>query len=207
VASNAEGYMIAIIDYGMGNLRSVCKAFEAVGAQAQVTHKVEDILKADKVVLPGVGAMMPAMQKLQELALTGPIWKVIKDGKPFLGICLGLQLLFEKSSEGGFSEGLKVLKGSVERFTELKVPHMGWNQVKAEPVGHKMFQGLSSGENMYFCHSYFVKPQDISIVSGVTNYGIDFVSAIVRDNVWGVQFHPEKSQKAGLQILKNFGEL
>jgi len=199
--------MIAIIDYGMGNLRSVHKAFEAVGVQAKVTHKIDDILNADKVVLPGVGAMMPAMQKLQELALTGPIWKVIKDGKPFLGICLGLQLLFEKSSEGGFSEGLKVLKGSVERFTELKVPHMGWNQVKAEPVGHKMFQGLSSGENMYFCHSYFVKPQDISIVSGVTNYGIDFVSAIVRDNVWGVQFHPEKSQKAGLQILKNFGEL
>ena len=199
--------MIAIIDYGMGNLRSVHKAFEAVGVQAKVTHKIDDILNADKVVLPGVGAMMPAMQKLQELALTGPIWKVIKEGKPFLGICLGLQLLFEKSSEGGFSEGLKVLKGSVERFTELKVPHMGWNQVNVQPVGNKMFQGLSSGENMYFCHSYFVKPQDISIVSGVTNYGIDFVSAIVRDNVWGVQFHPEKSQKAGLQILKNFGEL
>ncbi len=198
--------MIAIIDYGMGNLRSVHKAFEAVGAQAQVTSKVGDILQADKVVLPGVGAMGPAMQKLQELALTGPIRRVIQDGKPFLGICLGLQLLFERSSEGGFAEGLKILKGSVERFTALKVPHMGWNQIQAQPCGTKLFEGLSSGENVYFCHSYFVKPQDNSIAAGITNYGIDFVSAVVRDNVWGVQFHPEKSQKAGLQILKNFAE-
>jgi len=199
--------MIAIIDYGMGNLRSVCKAFEAVGAQAKVTHVIEDILKADKVVLPGVGAMGPAMQKLQELHLTGPIRKVIQDGKPFLGICLGLQLLFERSSEGGFSEGLKILKGSVERFTELKVPHMGWNQVNAQPGADQLFKGLSSGENVYFCHSYFVKPQDPSIAAGITSYGIDFVSAVVRDNIWGVQFHPEKSQKVGLRILKNFGGL
>jgi glutamine amidotransferase len=199
--------MIAIIDYGMGNLRSVLKAFEAVGAQAQVTCKAEDILKAKSVVLPGVGAMGPAMQKLEELALIGTIRKVIQDGKPFLGICLGMQLLFDKSSEGGFSEGLKILQGSVERFTELKVPHMGWNQIKIQPAANQMFKGLSSGENMYFCHSYFVKPQDISIAAGITNYGIDFVSAVVRDNIWGVQFHPEKSQKAGLQILRNFGEL
>ena len=199
--------MIAIIDYGMGNLRSVHKAFEAVGAQAQVTHHAGDILKADKVVLPGVGAMIPAMQKLQELALIGPIRKVIQDGKPFLGICLGLQLLFERSSEGGASEGLKILKGGVERFTELKVPHMGWNQVKIQPVGDPMFKGLSSCDNVYFCHSYFVQPQDISIAAGITNYGIDFVSAVARDNIWGVQFHPEKSQKAGLQILKNFAQL
>ena len=138
--------MIAIIDYGMGNLRSVQKAFEAVGAQAKVTHVIGDILNADKVVLPGVGAMGPAMQKLQELALTGPIRKVIQDGKPFLGICLGLQLLFERSSEGGFAEGLKILEGSVERFTDLKVPHMGWNQVKVKSSGcTQLFKGLSSG--------------------------------------------------------------
>jgi len=199
--------MIAIIDYGMGNLRSVLKAFEAVGAQAQVTHIAGDILKADKVVLPGVGAMGPAMQKLQELALTGPIRKVIQDGKPFLGICLGLQLLFDRSSEGGFSEGLKILQGSVERFAELKVPHMGWNQIKIQPTGNQMFKGLSSGENVYFCHSYFVKPKDISIAAGITEYGVSFVSAIVQGNIWGVQFHPEKSQKAGLQILKNFAQL
>jgi len=197
--------MIAIIDYGMGNLRSVQKAFEAVGAQAQVTNKIDVILNADKVVLPGVGAMGPAMQKLQELSLTGPIWKVIKDGKPFLGICLGMQLLFEKSTEGGYSEGLKVLKGGVERFSAaLKVPHMGWNQVMVHPTGNKMFQGLSCDENMYFCHSYFVKPQELVLAAGTTDYGIDFVSAVVKDNVWGVQFHPEKSQKAGLQILRNF---
>ena len=130
--------MIAIIDYGMGNLRSVHKAFEAVGAQAQVTHNAGDILKADKIVLPGVGAMGPAMQKLEELYLTGPIRKVVQDGKPFLGICLGLQLLFEKSSEGGFAEGLKILEGSVERFTALKVPHMGWNQVQVTASGTKI---------------------------------------------------------------------
>jgi glutamine amidotransferase len=199
--------MIAIIDYGMGNLRSVLKAFEAVGAKARVTNIVEDILKAKSVVLPGVGAMGPAMQKLQELALTGPIRKVITDGKPFLGICLGMQLLFERSTEGGFSDGLKILEGSVERFTELKVPHMGWNQIKVQPAGNQMFQGLSSGENVYFCHSYFVKPKNASIAAGITSYGIDFVSAVVRDNVWGVQFHPEKSQKIGLQILKNFAQL
>jgi len=199
--------MIAIIDYGMGNLRSVHKAFEAVGAKAQITHNADDILKADKVVLPGVGAMGPAMQKLQELALIGVIRQVIQDGKPFLGICLGMQLLFESSSEGGFSEGLKIFKGSVERFSGLKVPHMGWNQVKIQPAGSQMFKGLSSGENVYFCHSYFVKPQDAGLIAGITNYGNDFVSAVIRGNIWGVQFHPEKSQKSGLQILKNFGEL
>lgn len=199
--------MIAIIDYGMGNLRSVLKAFEAVGVQAQVTHIISDILKAEKIVLPGVGAMGPAMQKLQELALIDPIRKVIQDGKPFLGICLGMQLLFERSSEGGLSDGLKILEGSVERFSALKVPHMGWNQIKIQPAGHQMFQGLSSGENVYFCHSYFVKPKDMSIAAGITDYGIDFVSAIVRSHIWGVQFHPEKSQRCGLQILKNFGEL
>ena len=171
--------MIAIIDYGMGNLRSVHKAFEAVGAEVRVTSRVEDILKADKVVLPGVGAMGPAMQKLQDLALAGPIRKVIGDGKPFLGICLGFQLLFEKSSEGVFVQGLRVLEGSVERFTDLKVPHMGWNQVKIQPVGNQMFNGLSTDADVYFCHSYFVKPKDTSIAASLTNYGIDFVSAVV----------------------------
>ncbi len=196
--------MIAIIDYGMGNLRSVHKAFEHVGAEARVTNIIEDILKADKVVLPGVGAMGPAMQKLQELGLTGPIRKVIQRGTPFLGICLGLQLLFERSSEGGFVEGLKVLEGSVERFTQLKVPHMGWNQIQVQAAGHKLFEGLNSGENVYFCHSYFVVPKDASAVASTTDYGADFVSAVVNGNIWGVQFHPEKSQKAGLQILRNF---
>ena len=199
--------MIAIIDYGMGNLRSVQKALEAVGAQATVTHAPSVILNADKIVLPGVGAMSPAMQKLNELALVGIIRKAIADGKPFLGICLGLQLLFEKSSEGGFVEGLKILPGTVERFNQLKVPHMGWNQIKVQPAGERLFKGISSGENTYFCHSYYVKPQEASITAASTNYGIDYVSAVARNNVWGVQFHPEKSQTVGLKILKNFVDL
>ncbi|MBF0511376.1 MAG: imidazole glycerol phosphate synthase subunit HisH [Candidatus Omnitrophica bacterium] len=200
--------MIVIIDYGMGNLRSVQKAFEAINAEAKITNTVEDILKADKVVLPGVGAMGPAFQKLQELALTGPIRKVVADGKPFLGICLGLQLLFEKSSEGGYAEGLRILEGTVERFDHTqKVPHMGWNQINIKTAGQKMFQGLSSGDNVYFCHSYFVKPKDESVAACTTNYGIDYVAAVVKGNVWGCQFHPEKSQKVGLAILRNFADL
>ena len=199
--------MIAIIDYGMGNLRSVSKALEAVGAHTQITSRPDDILKADKVVLPGVGAMGPAMARLQELSLIPAIHEVIDGGRPFLGICLGLQLLFEESSEGGFSRGLEILKGRVERFNALKVPHMGWNQIKIHAAGQRMFEGLSSGENMYFCHSYFVQPQEPGQNAGLTDYGTDFVSAVVRGNVWGVQFHPEKSQKAGLQILRNFNRL
>ena len=197
---------IAIIDYGMGNLRSVQKALEKVGAQTIITHSPADIAKADKVVLPGVGAMSPAMAKLNELGLTDVIKKVIRDGKPFLGICLGLQLLFEKSSEGGISRGLGVLKGSVERFSEGKVPHMGWNQIKFQPAGGPLCAGLTDGADVYFCHSYFVIPEDAAIIATKTSYGTDYVSAIVAKNVWGVQFHPEKSQKVGLQILKNFVE-
>ncbi len=196
--------MIAIIDYGMGNLRSVQKALEKAGAAAQITHNAADILKADKVVLPGVGAMAPAMQKLNELNLISVIRKVTADGKPFLGICLGLQLLFEKSSEGGHVEGLKILDGTVERFTQGKVPHMGWNQVKIQPAANKMCAGVKDGDNVYFCHSYFVNPKDKGIIATFTNYGIDYASAIAMKNVWGVQFHPEKSQAVGLQILKNF---
>ncbi len=199
--------MIAIIDYGMGNLRSVQKAFEKVGAQARVTHNSGDIVNADKVVLPGVGAMAPAMQKLQDLGLVDTIRTVVKRQKPFLGICLGLQLLFERSSEGGYSEGLKILEGSVERFSQLKVPHMGWNQIKIQSCAAKLCQGISDGENVYFCHSYYVQPKDKTIAASLTNYGIDYVSSIVKGNIWGVQFHPEKSQKAGLQILKNFSQL
>ena len=199
--------MIAIIDYGMGNLRSVQKAFEKVGAQAMITHNPADIMKADRVVLPGVGAMAPAMQKLHELGLMDVIRRVIKEGKPFLGICLGLQLLFEKSSEGGYAEGLRILKGSVERFTQGKVPHMGWNQIKVLPAGGKLFAGITNGENVYFCHSYFVKPADQTIAATLTDYGIEYASSVVSGNIWGVQFHPEKSQTVGLKILENFTKL
>ena len=202
--------MIAIVDYGMGNLRSVQKALEHVGAKdAKITHTPADILNAQKIVLPGVGAMQPAMQKLNELGLVGIIRKVTAEGKPFLGICLGLQLLFEQSSEGGFVEGLKILQGSVERFdsTALPVPHMGWNQINITPNGSGLCAGLSNGDNVYFCHSYYVKPKDTAINATTTHYGIDYASAVVSKNIWGVQFHPEKSQQVGLTILRNFVNL
>ncbi len=198
--------MIAIIDYGMGNLRSVQKALEKVGAEARITYSKDDIVQADKVVLPGVGAMAPAMDKLRQLGLVDPIRASISAGKPFLGICLGMQLLFEKSAEGGSVEGLKVLKGSVERFNQGKVPQMGWNQLQIQPAGKGMYKGVKDKGDVYFCHSYFVAPHDTNITASVTDYGIAYASSVAVKNVWGVQFHPEKSQSIGLQILKNFAE-
>lgn len=199
--------MIAIIDYGMGNLQSVQKAFEKVGATTQITKVPQVILNASHVVLPGVGAMAPAMQKLQELGLTDAIKKVIADGKPFLGICLGFQLMFDRSSEGGNTQGLKIFAGTVEKFTVGKVPHMGWNQLKFQPAAGTMFQGLKNNDDVYFCHSYYVKPIDASIVAATTDYGLEYTSAIAKGKTWGVQFHPEKSQSVGLTILKNFTKL
>ncbi len=199
--------MIAIIDYGMGNLRSVQKAFEKVGAIVSVTSSAQEILKADKVVLPGVGAMAPAMQRLRELGLVDVISRVTRENKPFLGICLGLQLLFDKSTEGGTVQGLQVLEGSVEKFTQGKVPHMGWNQIQVQSAGAAIYKGIADGENVYFCHSYYVIPKDKTIVASSTSYGINYCSSVVKGNVWGVQFHPEKSQSVGLQILKNFAQL
>ena len=198
--------MIAIIDYGMGNLRSVQKAFEKVGAEATVTSDAAVIQKAAKVVLPGVGAMRPAMEKLGELGLIEVIRQAVNGGKPFFGICLGLQLLFESSNEGGNVRGLGILPGTVERFTVLKVPHMGWNQINVRDAASPMYRKVATGSNVYFCHSYFVRPNEQSLAATTTDYGVDFVSSICRGKVWGVQFHPEKSQVVGLQILKNFVE-
>lgn len=199
--------MIAIVDYGMGNLRSVQKALEKVGAEARITHKSLEIRQADKVVLPGVGAMAPAMDKLRHLGLTETIREVIAAGKPFLGICLGMQLLFEKSTEGGDVEGLCILKGTVDRFIQGKVPHMGWNQIKIQPAGAALYQGINDGADVYFCHSYYVVPKDPKIAASITEYGIPYASSVAASNVWGVQFHPEKSQSVGLRILKNFADL
>ena len=204
--------MIAIIDYGMGNLRSVQKALEKVGAQTVVTSDKNTIARASKVVLPGVGAMRPAMERLQELDLVEPIRSVIKDGTPFLGICLGLQLLFEKSYEGGEVEGLGILPGSVTIFRGegLKVPHMGWNQLKISN-GCPMYKNVPVGANVYFCHSYFVRLTDMGnedLTASLTDYnGFLFVSSVCRNNLWAVQFHPEKSQTIGLNILENFVSL
>ncbi len=199
--------MIAIIDYGMGNLRSVQKALEKIGAETLITQNPVDLKSAEKIVFPGVGAMQPAMQKLEELKLIDPIKEAIAVGKPFLGICLGLQLLFEKSFEGGEVEGLGIFPGTVERFSSLKVPHMGWNQIKITNSRCPLFSGVGDLSNFYFCHSYFVNPKDASIVATTTDYGLEFASSVVRDNVFGVQFHPEKSQSLGLEILKNFSEI
>ncbi|MCR4336333.1 MAG: imidazole glycerol phosphate synthase subunit HisH [Candidatus Omnitrophica bacterium] len=199
--------MIAIIDYGMGNLRSVQKAIENVGGQATVTEDPRVIQSAEKIVLPGVGAMQPAMEKLQALGLVPIIKKVIDEKKPFLGICLGLQLLFEKSEEGGNVAGLGILAGEVKRFTQLKVPHMGWNRLKLANAECPLWSGINSDEDVYFCHSYYVVPKDAKTISATTDYGKDFVSAIWKDNLCAVQFHPEKSQRVGLKILENFVKL
>jgi len=199
--------MIAIIDYGMGNLRSVQKAFEKVGAEALITQNPADIQNAQKVVLPGVGAMQPAMQKLTSLGMVPVIKSVIAAGKPFLGICLGLQLLFTKSDEGGAVSGLGVLPGSVKLLTQLKVPHMGWNQLAFAKKRCALFSRIPDAANVYFCHSYCVQPDDAAIIAATTDYGMPFVSAVWSRNVFGVQFHPEKSQSVGLEMLKNFKEV
>lgn len=206
--------MIAIIDYGMGNLRSVQKGFEKVGFNAVVTSDPRTVLEAEKVVLPGVGAFPDCMRNLEQGGFVEPLLKVIREGRPFLGICLGLQLLFTESEEFGIHKGLDVIPGRVVRFPEglkdggeeLKVPHMGWNQLairRRPPV----FTGIENGTNVYFVHSYYVKPEDESVVAATTSYGIEFCAAIWKDNVVATQFHPEKSQENGLRILKNFGEM
>lgn len=198
--------MIAIIDYGMGNLRSVQKALEKVGATAKITQDSNVIQDADKVILPGVGAMQPAMEKLTELDLISAIQSVIKLKKPFLGICLGFQLLFESSTEGGNTEGLGILKGRVERFSKLKIPQIGWNQLHIKN-GSPILKNIEDSANVYFCHSYFVIPSDSDVIAATTDYSFEFTSVVCKNNVFGVQFHPEKSQAVGLQILRNFSEL
>jgi len=199
--------MIAIIDYEMGNLRSVQKALEKVGGKTVITQNAKDLDKAEKIVLPGVGAIQPAMEKLQSLNLISAIKDSIQKGKPFLGICLGLQLLFEKSDEGGNVRALGILPGEVVRFTSLKVPHMGWNQLKIKEPQCPLFKDIENNSDVYFCHSYYVKPAQSEIALTITDYGIEFVSSICKDNIYGVQFHPEKSQSTGLKLLKNFVDL
>ena len=206
--------MIAIIDYGMGNLRSVQKGFEKVGLDAVVTADPRVVLEAERIVLPGVGAFRDCMSNLEQGGFVEPILRVIREGRPFLGICVGMQLLLTDSVEFGLYQGLNVIPGHVLRFPDgmeecgekLKVPHMGWNQLAVRRPA-PLFAGVESGTNVYFVHSYFAKPDDDAFVATTTNYGLDFCSSIVKDNIVATQFHPEKSQDAGLQILKNFGEL
>jgi glutamine amidotransferase len=199
--------MIAIIDYGMGNLRSVQRAFEYVGSEVTVTTHREIIASASAVVLPGVGAFGQAMSNLERAGLTGAIRQVITQGRPFLGICLGLQLLFEESDEMGQHAGLGVFGGQVKRFeVGLKVPQIGWNQIHIQQSS-PLLEGVADGSYAYFVHSYYVAPADPEIVLATTDYEIDYTSIVGQDNVFGIQFHPEKSQTVGLRILHNFTEL
>jgi len=200
-------HMIAIIDYGMGNLRSVEKGFLKVSANVRVTNKPEDVLQADGVVLPGVGAFRDCMGELTNLNLINAVVDSIQKGKPYLGICLGLQVLFSESDEFGTCSGLDILKGKVLRFDlenkELKIPQMGWNQLNMKNK-NPLFDGIPDKSYFYFVHSYYVSPDDNSVIATTTDYGIEFTSSIWKDNIFAVQFHPEKSQALGLQVLKNF---
>lgn len=190
--------MIAIVDYGMGNLRSVSKAFQHIGAEVSVTNSADEILKADALVIPGVGAFGDCIKNLNKLGLISAIKNFFSSGRPYLGLCLGMQILLEASEEAKGVPGLGIFQGAVKRFPEslgLKIPHMGWNTVAPD------------NNYMYFVHSYYVDPKDKSIVAGETEYGIRFCSIIKKDNIWATQFHPEKSQKKGLEFLNKFIEL
>jgi glutamine amidotransferase len=199
--------MIAIIDYGMGNLRSVQKAFEVCGAKPKITDKPGDIEKADKIILPGVGAFWAAMQELGKRRLIAPIKEKIASGAPYLGLCLGLQLLFDDSEEGRTRSnvrGLGILPGTVKLFKgKLKVPHMGWNDVEFLR-SNPLFKGIESGEKFYFVHSYYAVPKEKNVVLTQTPYGGRFCSAVWKDNIFATQFHPEKSQSSGLKVIRNF---
>lgn len=211
--------MIAIIDSGIANLRSVEKGFEKVGVSACVVKEPQRLADAAGIVLPGVGAFADGIATLETAGFLDPLRREVKSGKPVLGICLGLHFLFSESEEFGLHKGLDLLPGRVRRFPEafpssaighrssrLKVPHMGWNRVhlsKEVPI----MEGIPDGSYFYFVHSYYVEPEEKGVIAGVTEYGISFTSMIWRDNLFATQFHPEKSQRLGLQLLANFGRL
>jgi len=199
--------MIAIIDYGMGNLRSVEKGFQRIGAEARIVSNARAVDDAHGIVLPGVGAFRDCMRNLKERRLIKSILNSIKAGKPYLGICLGLQVLFTESEEFGICEGFNIFKGKVVRFPSggLKVPHMGWNtiQILRRPP---ILDGITDGSFFYFVHSYYVVPEDKDIIATTTEYGETFTSMVWKENIFAMQFHPEKSQELGLRILKGFGD-
>ena len=200
---------IVIVDYGMANLRSVQKGFERVGATAEITSDPAAVAKTDKIVLPGVGAFRDAIARLRESGLDEPIIQHIEAGRPFLGICLGLQLLFTRSYEDGMYDGLNVLAGEVVRFPRvpgLKVPHMGWNQLHLRGEC-PLFRGLPAESAVYFVHSYYPAPVDPELTSATADYPEPFTAAVWRDNLFATQFHPEKSQAVGLKMLRNFAAL
>ena len=197
---------IVIIDYGMGNLRNVQKGFEKIGFEARLTRNKNEIGRASAIVLPGVGAFKDCVENLEKYGLVEPLLRSIEKGKPYLGICLGLQILFSESEEFGSHKGLDLIQGKVVRFVpdpEHKVPHMGWNTIEKEKEG-PMLQGIERGDFFYFVHSYYVIPDKTQWISSFTTYGKPFVSSIWKENLFATQFHPEKSQQKGLRILENF---
>lgn len=201
--------MIAIIDYDAGNIKSVEKALQKLGAEVVITKDAEVILGADKVILPGVGAFGDAMSNLHRYGLVDVIHQVIEKGTPFFGICLGLQLLFERSDETPGVEGLGILKGEILRIPDkedLKIPHMGWNSLHLQNGG-RLFQGLEEECYVYFVHSYYLKAEEEEIVKATTDYSVNIHASVEKGNVFACQFHPEKSSDVGLRILKNFVEL
>ena len=201
--------MIAVIDYDAGNLKSVEKALLSLGEEVLVTRDRQELLHADKVILPGVGHFGDAMEKLRSFGLVDVVKEIAQSGKPFLGICLGLQLLFERSEEAPGVEGLGILKGEILRIPDdrgLKVPHIGWNSLKLQNQG-RLFRGLEEEPYVYFVHSYYLKAAEPQIVKAVTEYGVRIDASVEQGNVFACQFHPEKSSRTGLAILKNFAKL
>lgn len=199
---------IALLDYGMGNLHSAAKALEHVGATVSVTNDPKLIAQADKIVFPGVGAMRDCMQGMHAAGIDEVVRHAVFN-KPVLAICVGMQALMQHSEENGGSNALGIFKGSVKRFPEqaqLKVPHMGWNQVHQQDPSHPMWHNIAQDERFYFVHSYYVQPEDASLIAATCDYGLPFCSAIHQENLFATQFHPEKSHTAGLQLLKNFVE-
>jgi len=199
-----RGNVIAIVDYGAGNLRSVTNAIAKLGYQAKITSSPVEVLNARAVILPGVGAADDTLKSLKALGLASPICQFIAEGRPFFGVCVGLQVLFASTEEGGGHECLGVIAGRVRRLPSgLKIPHMGWNQV-TQAVSHPVFDGIPDEANFYFAHSYYVEPDDKLLVAGETEYGIKLCSVIAQGNLVGTQFHPEKSGQVGLRFYDNF---
>lgn len=201
--------MIAIIDYGAGNLQSVKKAFDFIGAESVITDNPETINACDKILLPGVGSFGDAMDSMNKKGLVETVKQNALSGKPFLGICLGLQLLFEESEESPGVKGLGIFKGKIKKFSSqmgLKIPHIGWNSLEIKQKD-TLFKGIPENSYVYFVHSYYLHAEDENEIATVTNYGIDFHSAVGKDNIFATQFHPEKSGDVGLQILRNFASM
>lgn len=201
--------MIAIIDYGAGNLQSVKKAFDFIGAESVITNDPKVILSADRILLPGVGSFGDAMDSMRKNGLVETVKECALSGKPFLGICLGLQLLFEESEESPGVKGLGIFKGKIKKFSSdmgLKIPHIGWNSLEIKQK-NTLFKDIPENSYVYFVHSYYLHAEDENEIATVTNYGIDFHSAVGKNNVFATQFHPEKSGDVGLQILRNFASM